>query len=99
MYIHKVKNLSDLREDEDEVSASQQQEDLLIVGTVFKQQERKPSILKELSEPSEDGKLVVTDLENYCKSTTNQGSRSARLSPQSMTYHECMCSSMLVVTL
>ena len=67
----KVKNLSDLREDEDEVSASQQQEDLLIVGTVFKQQERKPSILKELSEPSEDGKLVVTDLENYCKSTTN----------------------------
>ena len=71
MYIHKVKNLSDLREDEDEVSASQQQEDLLIVGTVFKQQERKPSILKELSEPSEDGKLVVTDLENYCKSTTN----------------------------
>ena len=56
-----VKNLSDLREDEDEVSASQQQEDLLIVGTVFKQQERKPSILKELSEPSEDGKLLVTD--------------------------------------
>ena len=28
-----------------------------------------------------------------------QGSRSARLSPQSMTFHECMCSSMLVVTL
>jgi len=54
-----VKNLSDLREDEDEVSASQQQEDLLIVGTVFKQQERKPSILKELSEPSEDGELEL----------------------------------------
>lgn len=50
-----MKNLSDLREDEDEVSESQQQEDVLIVGTVFKQQERKPSILKELSEPSEDG--------------------------------------------
>ena len=62
MNAHKVKNLSDLREDEDEVSASQQQEDLLIVGTVFKQQERKPSILKELSEPSEDGEqLLVTD--------------------------------------
>ena len=56
-----MKNLSDLREDEDEVSASQQQEDLLIVGTVFKQQERKPSILKELSEPSEDGKPLVSD--------------------------------------
>jgi len=54
-----VKNLSDLREDEDEVSASQQQDDLLIVGTVFKQQERKPSILKELSEPSEDGELEL----------------------------------------
>jgi len=54
-----VKNLSDLREDEDEVSVSQQQEDLLIVGTVFKQQERKPSILKELSEPSEDGELEL----------------------------------------
>ena len=50
-----MKNLSDLREDEDEVSESQQQEDVLIVGTVFKQQERKPSILKELSESSEDG--------------------------------------------
>ena len=50
-----MKNLSDLREDEDEVSESQKQEDVLIVGTVFKQQERKPSILKELSEPSEDG--------------------------------------------
>jgi len=46
-------------EDEDEVSMSQQQEDLLIVGTVFKQQERKPSILKELSEPSEDGELEL----------------------------------------
>jgi len=54
-----VKNLSDLREDEDEVSVSQQQEDVLIVGTVFKQQERKPSILKELSEPSEDGELEL----------------------------------------
>ena len=50
-----VKNLSDLREDDDEVTLSQQQEEVLIIGTVFKQQERKPSILKELSEPSEDG--------------------------------------------
>ena len=50
-----VKNLSDLREDDDEVTFSQQQEEVLIIGTVFKQQERKPSILKELSEPSEDG--------------------------------------------
>ena len=57
-----MKNLSDLREDEDEVSLSQQQEDVLIVGTVFKQQERKPSILKELSEPSEDGELSTTDV-------------------------------------
>ena len=54
-----MKNLSDLREDEDEVSVSQQQENVLIVGTVFKQQERKPSILKELSEPSEDGELLI----------------------------------------
>ena len=51
-----MKNLSDLREDDDEVTLSQQQEEVLIIGTVFKQQERKPSILKELSEPSEDGK-------------------------------------------
>jgi DNA polymerase delta subunit 2 len=51
-----VKSLSDLREDDDDVSASQQEQDLLIVGTVFKQQERRPSILKELSE---DGGLEV----------------------------------------
>jgi len=54
-----VKNLSDLREDDDEVTLSQQQEEVLIIGTVFKQQERKPSILKELSEPSEDGELEL----------------------------------------
>jgi len=54
-----VKTLSDLREDDDEVTTSQQEELILLVGTVFKQQERKPSILKELSEPSEDGELEV----------------------------------------
>jgi len=41
-----VKNLVDLKEDDD----GAREEDILIVGTVFKQQERKPSILAELSE-------------------------------------------------
>jgi DNA polymerase delta subunit 2 len=47
-----VKNLVDLKEDDD----GAREEDILIVGTVFKQQERKPSILKELSE---DGALEM----------------------------------------
>lgn len=51
-----VKALAELREDDEEVSVSQQDQDILIVGTVFKQQERKPSILKELSE---DGGLEL----------------------------------------
>ena len=59
-----MKNLSDLREDDDEVTLSQQQEEVLIIGTVFKQQERKPSILKELSEPSEDGEYYRVVLKN-----------------------------------
>jgi len=42
----RVKNLAELREDDEGVG----EEDFLIVGTVFKQQELKPSILKELSE-------------------------------------------------
>ena len=59
-----MKNLSDLREDDDEVTLSQQQEEVLIIGTVFKQQERKPSILKELSEPSEDGEYYWVAFKN-----------------------------------
>ena len=47
-----VKNLVDLKEDDD----GAREEDILIVGTVFKQQERKPSILAELSE---DGGLEL----------------------------------------
>ena len=47
-----VKNLVDLKEDDD----GAREEDILIVGTVFKQQERKPSILAELSE---DGGLEM----------------------------------------
>ena len=41
-----VKPLVDLKSDEDET----RKENILIIGTIFKQQERKPSILSELSE-------------------------------------------------
>ena len=41
-----VKPLVDLKSDEDE----DRKENILIIGTIFKQQERKPSILSELSE-------------------------------------------------
>ena len=34
----------------------------------------------------------------YFESSSKQGSRTARLSPQSMTWYKCMCSSVLVVT-
>jgi len=47
-----VKSLSELREDDQ----GERQDDILIVGTMFKQQELKPSILKELSE---DGGLEL----------------------------------------
>ena len=41
-----VKPLVDLKSDEDET----RKENILIIGTIFKQQERKPNILSELSE-------------------------------------------------
>ena len=41
-----VKSLVDLKGDEDE----ERTENILVIGTIFKQQERKPSILAELSE-------------------------------------------------
>ena len=41
-----VKSLVDLRAEDEE----ERIEDILIIGTIFKQQERKPSILSELSE-------------------------------------------------
>jgi len=59
-----VKNLVDLKEDDDGV----REEDILIVGTVFKQQERKPSILKELSE---DGGLEMQPVHTVYTSETD----------------------------
>ena len=41
-----VKQLVDLKAEEDE----ERKDNILIIGTIFKQQERKPSILSELSE-------------------------------------------------
>merc|ERR1719495_1444948 len=45
-----VLKLCDLREEFDKA----REEDILIVGTVFKQQENKPSVLKEFSEDKID---------------------------------------------
>jgi len=45
-----VLKLSDLREEDDE----DREEDILIVGTLFKQQENRPSVLKEFSEDQVD---------------------------------------------
>jgi len=59
-----VKNLVDLKEDDDGL----REEDILIVGTVFKQQERKPSILAELSE---DGGLEMQPVHTVYTSETD----------------------------
>jgi len=59
-----VKNLVDLKEDDD----GAREEDILIVGTIFKQQDRKPSILSELSE---DGGLELEPAHTVYTSETD----------------------------
>jgi len=59
----KIVQLSDLREENDE----ERTEDILIVGTIFKQQENRPSILKEFSEDKIN--VVMKDPDSYASDT------------------------------
>lgn len=58
-----ILQLSDLREEDD----ADRKEDILIVGTIFKQQENKPSILKEFSEDKIN--VVQKELDSFVSET------------------------------